>query len=65
MHFMQFESHIHRRTFLARSGLNLGAAALSGLLARDALAAPSGLHQQASLGAIQTLHHPPLSLIHI
>ena len=56
---MQFESHIHRRTFLARSGLNLGAAALSGLLARDALAAPSVLHQQASLGAIQTLHHPP------
>jgi len=40
---------IHRRTFLARSGLSLGGAALGGLLARDARAA----------GVIQPLHHPP------
>ena len=37
---MQFQSDIHRRTFLARSGLNIGAAALTSLLAGDAVAAP-------------------------
>ena len=48
---------IHRRTFLARSGLNVGAAALSTLFARDALSSPTALQQQASLGAINPLHH--------
>ena len=42
---------IHRRTFLARTGLSLGGAALGGLLARDGLA--------AAAGSIQPLHHPP------
>jgi hypothetical protein len=44
---------IHRRTFLARSGLSLGGAALGGLLTRDLPAvAPA-------LGTIQPIHHPP------
>ena len=53
---------IHRRTFLSRSGLSLGGAALSGLLARDGLATVSA---QASLpsdsypGAVFPRHHPP------
>ena len=56
---------IHRRTFLARSGLSLGGAALSGLLARDGLAAtiaaPAGRDVSGDryLGAIHPLHHPP------
>ncbi|MFM8290623.1 MAG: DUF1501 domain-containing protein, partial [Planctomycetia bacterium] len=45
---------IHRRTFLARSGLSLGGAALGGLLARDGLAAAV-----TASGAVQPLHHPP------
>ena len=44
---------MHRRTFLARSGLSLGGAALGGLLARDGLAAA------VAAGAIRPLHHPP------
>ena len=44
---------IHRRTFLARTGLSLGGAALGGLLCRDGLAAA------AASGVIQPLHHPP------
>ena len=44
---------IHRRTFLTRSGLSLGGAALGGLLARDGLAAA------VAAGALQPLHHPP------
>ena len=39
---MNFQD-IHRRTFLARSGLNVGAAALSTLFARDALSSPTAL----------------------
>ena len=56
---MQFQSDIHRRTFLARSGLNIGAAALTSLLAGDAVAAPGGLQQQAGVGRMKILHHPP------
>ena len=44
---------LHRRTFLARSGLSLGAAALGTLIARDAVASVS------ARGAIHPLHHPP------
>jgi hypothetical protein len=44
---------IQRRTFLARSGLSLGGAALGSLLARDGLAAA------VAAGALQPLHHPP------
>ena len=55
---MNFQD-IHRRTFLARSGLNVGAAALSTLFARDALSSPTALQQPASLGAINPLHHEP------
>ena len=56
---------IHRRTFLARSGLSLGGAALSGLLARDGLAAAIAAQSRAGgaadryPGAIHPLHHPP------
>ena len=52
---------IHRRTFLGRTGLSLGGAALSTLFARDALAASvggpsaSGRHP----GAVFPRHHPP------
>jgi hypothetical protein len=56
---MQFQSDIHRRTFLARSGLNIGGAALTSLLAGDAVAAPGGLQQQAGVGRMKILHHPP------
>ena len=42
---------IHRRTFLSRSGVSLGAAALSGLLQQDAQALPAG--------ATNLPHHPP------
>ena len=56
---------IHRRTFLARSGLSLGGAALSGLLARDGLAAAiapvprAGGASDRYPGAVYPLHHPP------
>jgi hypothetical protein len=64
--------HLHRRTFLARSGLSLGGAALGTLLARDGLAAaiertagqplvgsgPSGGHSSGR-GVVWPLHHPP------
>ena len=52
---------IKRRTFLARSGLNLGGAALAGLLARDALATATAVGPTAgrSSGAINPLHHAP------
>ena len=56
---MQFQSDIHRRTFLARSGLNIGAAALTSLLAGDAVAAPGGLQQQQAFERMKILHHPP------
>jgi hypothetical protein len=48
---------LHRRTFLARSGLSLGGAALGALLARDGLAAVGGA--TAGRGAVWPLHHPP------
>ena len=51
---------IHRRTFLARSGLSLGGAALSGLLARDGLAtvsAPTSLPSDRYPGAVFPRHH--------
>jgi len=47
---------LHRRTFLARSGLSLGGAALGSLLARDGLAAAN---TAAGRGAVWPLHHPP------
>jgi len=53
---------LHRRTFLARSGLGLGTAALGGLLARDGLAAVAGASRPAGdgyPGAIVPRHHPP------
>ena len=55
---------IQRRTFLARAGLSLGGAALSGLLARDGLAAGSSSPDRSVLGgryagAVYPLHHPP------
>jgi hypothetical protein len=56
---------IHRRTFLTRSGLSLGGAALSGLLARDGLAATNSTAAgRAGMadrypGAVYPLHHPP------
>jgi hypothetical protein len=62
---MEDPQTIHRRTFLGHSGLSLGTAALSGLLARDGLAAtisapadrpPAG---DRFAGAISPLHHPP------
>jgi len=48
---------LHRRTFLARSGLSLGGAALGTLLARDGLATTPG--SAAGRGAVWPLHHPP------
>lgn len=51
---------IHRRTFLARTGLSLGGAALSTLLTRDGLTAPAGLADDDHYpGAIVPRHHPP------
>lgn len=55
---------IHRRTFLARSGLSLGGAALSGLLVRDGLAAGSspaapGPVSDRYPGAVFPRHHQP------
>jgi hypothetical protein len=50
--FDRFADPIARRTFLARSGLSLGAMALGGLIARDVSGA-------AAAGAIAPLHHPP------
>ncbi len=51
---------LHRRTFLARSGLSLGGAALGTLLARDGLAAVAGAAETGSgRGAVWPLHHPP------
>src|SRR5262245_49716982 len=47
---------IARRTFLAGSGVSLGAMALSGLLARSV---PAATNELATRGAIKTLHHPP------
>jgi len=47
---------LHRRTFLARSGLSLGGAALGTLLARDGLAAAGAA---AGSGVVWPLHHPP------
>src|SRR5438105_14905364 len=44
-----------RRTFLAHSGVSLGAMALSSLLARSLPAATD----IRSRGVIKTLHHPP------
>jgi uncharacterized protein (DUF1501 family) len=49
---------IHRRTFLARSGLSLGGAALGSLLARDSLAAAVSGPAARAHGAIHPLHHP-------
>jgi len=52
---------IHRRTFLGRTGLSLGGAALSTLLARDPLAAatvgPAASDRRR--GAVFPPHHPP------
>jgi hypothetical protein len=47
---------VARRTFLAQSGVSLGAMALANLLARGAGAATETLR---SRGIIRTLHHPP------
>jgi hypothetical protein len=62
---MEDPQTIHRRTFLGHSGLSLGTAALSGLLARDGLAATISapadrlLARDRFAGAISPLHHPP------
>ncbi len=51
---------LQRRTFLARSGLSLGGAALGTLLARDGLAAAGGgAGRGPGRGAVWPLHHPP------
>jgi hypothetical protein len=52
---------IHRRTFLGRSGLNLGGAALSSLLAPEVLAAGAMDRPTAGVsdGVINPLHHSP------
>ncbi len=51
---------LQRRTFLARSGLSLGGAALGTLLARDGLAAAGGgAGHVPGRGAVWPLHHPP------
>ena len=54
---------LHRRTFLARSGLSLGGAALGTLLARDGRAAtispPATGRPVMGRGAVWPLHHPP------
>jgi hypothetical protein len=56
---------IHRRMFLAHSGLSIGGAALAGLLARDGLAATvleaAGRAEASDRypGAVYPLHHPP------
>jgi hypothetical protein len=52
-------NQLHRRTFLARSGLSLGGAALGTLLARDGLAAVSRGRPASGTGAVWPLHHPP------
>jgi hypothetical protein len=51
---------MHRRTFLARSGLSLGGAALGTFLARDvpATTISAGL-PAVGRGAVWPLHHPP------
>ena len=51
---------MHRRTFLARSGLSLGGAALGTLLSRDvpATTISAGL-PAVGRGAVWPLHHPP------
>jgi hypothetical protein len=59
---------IQRRTFLARAGLSLGGAALSGLLARDGLAAGSSSPDRSVrggryAGAVYPLHHPPVYVL--
>ena len=46
-----------RRTFLAQSGVSLGAMALSSLLARSLSAAATS--DGASRGVLRELHHPP------
>ena len=51
---------IQRRTFLARAGLSLGGAALSGLLARDGLAAGSSSPDRSRLLAISVAAWPSL-----
>jgi hypothetical protein len=50
---------IQRRTFLARSGLSLGGAALGSLLARDAVAAAVPGPAARVGGAVYPLHHSP------
>ena len=47
---------VARRTFLAGSGVSLGAMALSGLLARTL---PAATTDSKSRGVIRTFHHPP------
>jgi len=55
------DTSIHRRTFLARSGLSLGGAALSTLLSRDAraTAAAAAADDARYPGVIVPRHHPP------
>ena len=52
-----------RRTFLSRAGVGLGACALSGLLARDGLAAAlegnARRLPERFAGAVDPLHHVP------
>lgn len=55
---MHDQLSIHRRTFLARSGLSLGGAALGSLLSRDPVAAAVSDTAARARGAIHPLHHP-------
>jgi uncharacterized protein DUF1501 len=49
-------TRVARRTFLAGSGMSLGAMALSGLMARSL---PAAMSEPKSRGVIKALHHPP------
>src|SRR6476660_2345432 len=54
--WQQLTAAIHRRTFLARSGVGLGAVALGSLLNRQAVAESSDKHWP---GVVQPPHVPP------
>ncbi|MEX0939495.1 MAG: DUF1501 domain-containing protein [Pirellulales bacterium] len=52
----QFATQCHRRTFLSRAGVGLGATALTAMLGRDLLAAQDQEHYRGLAGLP---HHPP------
>ena len=50
---------IHRRTFLARTGAGVGAAALGSLLTEQGAAHGTEQGSKGTPGVLQALHHPP------